>query len=254
MKRVIAAAFVAAWAGAVAAADRGNGIDVAALDRLTARFELCRKVGTPGTDDFRFVYTNSQGRIFVYREEEGHLQSDWENTELGSRAAAMTVTDLYGDGGRKIVVGTVRGRILVWDLATYDLEWENLQDRFEKIAYLTAANIDDDPQQELLVLGDDRLVVFDGVRHNIEWRSETPYVARLFVVGNVDDDPQSEIIFNTGRVVDSRFFNVEFEADGSFGDRIELMDLNGDGYPEVFGEFSDFSIRVYDVWAQRELW
>ncbi len=250
MKRVIVAAIVLASAAPAARA----GLDAAALERLSTRYELCARVGKPGSPDFRFVYTNRQGRIFVYREEKGELQSDWENTELGSRAAAMTVTDLYGDGALKIVVGTVRGRILVWDLESYDLEWENLQDRFEKIDWIAAANIDEDPAQELIVLGDDRLVVFDGAKHNIEWRSDSPFVARLFVVGNVDDDPQPEIVFNTGRVLDSRFFNVEFEADGPFGDRIELMDLNGDGYAEVFGEFSDFSIRVYDVWAQRELW
>jgi hypothetical protein len=76
----------------------------------------------------------------------------------------------------------------------------------------------------------------------------------MIVVANVDDDPQLEIILNTGRVIDSRFFNIEFESDGSYGDRISLFDINNDGYPDVFGEFVDFSIRVYDIWAQRELW
>jgi hypothetical protein len=70
----------------------------------------------------------------------------------------------------------------------------------------------------------------------------------------VDDDEQLEIIINTGFIIDSRFYNVEFESDTPFGDRISLLDINNDGFPEVIGETPDFTIRVYDIYAQRELW
>jgi hypothetical protein len=54
--------------------------------------------------------------------------------------------------------------------------------------------------------------------------------------------------------VDSRFFNIQFQTDQVFGDRLSLADITGDGYPEVFGEFQDRSLRVFDVWRGREVW
>ena len=106
----------------------------------------------------------------------------------------------------------------------------------------------------MLILADRILYIYDGFNRNIQWISDTKFEAQMFLIGNVDDDPQYEIILNTGRVLDTRFYNIEFEAGTRFGDRITLFDLNMDGYPDVFGENADFSIRVYDIWAQRELW
>jgi len=109
-------------------------------------------------------------------------------------------------------------------------------------------------ERALKQLGYPKLLIIDAINKNIQWVSDTGFKAKMIVVSNVDDDPQLEIILNTGRVIDSRFFNIEFESDGPYGDRITLFDINNDGYPDVFGEFADFSIRVYDIWAQRELW
>ena len=33
-----------------------------------------------------------------------------------------------------------------------------------------------------------------------------------------------------------------------------VCDMNNDGYPEVVGEFSDYSLRIFDVYAEREVW
>ena len=68
------------------------------------------------------------------------------------------------------------------------------------------------------------------------------------------DDDQLEIIMNTGVILDSRFYNVEFQSDEVFGDRIFLLDINDDGIPEIVGEFLDFNIRVFDVYSEREIW
>ena len=71
---------------------------------------------------------------------------------------------------------------------------------------------------------------------------------------NMDNDPQLEIILNTGIIIDSKFYNVEFEWDRSFGARIELFDINGDGIPEIWGENPDFTLRVFDRYAERDIW
>lgn len=250
MRAILTATFLCL----LAATSYAQEVDFTAMSKLTSKFMMTLQVGTPGTPSFRFVYTNSQARLFVYRIEKGKLVKDWETSDLGSKAASMFVTDLYGDGSNKLLVGTVRGRVLLYDFATYDLEWENLQDGYSAVNYMAHANLDQDPQQEVVILADRLLYIYDGYNKNIQWVSDTEFGAKLFLLGNVDDDPQLEIIMNTGRVVDTRFYNIEFEADGPFGERITLFDVNMDGYPEVFGEFPDFSIRVYDIWAQRELW
>jgi len=250
------------WAAAIAAATlaacvpaRGqNKVDLGAMKLITERYPMAIQVGTPGAEGFRFVYTNSSARLHVYRVKGGKLVKDWETTDLGSRAVSMFVTDLYGDGHLKLVVATVRGRVLIYDFDSYNLEWENLQNRYTALDYMLPANLDADPQQEIIVIADNIMAFFDGLNKNIQWISDTKFSAKHVIVGNVDDDPQLEIILNTGRVVDSRFYTIEYEADQPFGDRISLFDVSGDGYPEVFGEFSDFSIKVYDIWARRELW
>ena len=64
----------------------------------------------------------------------------------------------------------------------------------------------------------------------------------------------SKIILDTGHIIDSRFFRIEQEVKAGFGARIKLMDMNGDGYPEIVGENPDFSLRVYDIYAERGVW
>ena len=43
-------------------------------------------------------------------------------------------------------------------------------------------------------------------------------------------------------------------ADAPFGDRIMVMELNSDRYPEIIGTTKDYSLRVWDVYAEREIW
>jgi hypothetical protein len=98
------------------------------------------------------------------------------------------------------------------------------------------------------------LYIYDSWNKSLEWQSQSGYGAQEMLVANVDDDDQDEIILNTGFIFDSRFYNVELQAESSFGDRMSLIDINNDGYPEIVGELSNFSLRIFDVYAERELW
>ncbi|MCI0481557.1 MAG: hypothetical protein L0213_08225, partial [Candidatus Dadabacteria bacterium] len=80
------------------------------------------------------------------------------------------------------------------------------------------------------------------------------FTASEIVVANMDKDDQLEIVLNSGIVIDSKFRNIEVEWDKPFGDRIIVFDMNNDGYPEVIGEFSDYSLRIFDVYSEREVW
>lgn len=255
MSRImLLAVFAAMSLGCASAHAREDAINPADIARVVGRFYLMQTSGAPGSADFRFIYTDQAGHLHVQKLDDGALVTDFESPALGSRATSLFVTDLYGDGKQKVVVSTIGGRVLIYDLATYKLEWENLQARYTRIDFMAPANLDGDPQQEVVILADDRLFIFDGYNRAIQWSSTIVMVANFVVIGNVDDDPQLEIVLNTGKIVDGRFYNIQFQTDKVFGDRIDLLDVTGDGYNDVVGEFSDRSLRVFDVWRTREVW
>jgi outer membrane protein assembly factor BamB len=246
----VAAVLAASASSAAFAAD----VDLAKLDEITKRFPFAIELGAPGAKDHRFIYADYRTHIHVYREKDGALDLDWESTNLGSRVTSMFVADLYADGKDKLVVSTAAGRILIYDLDDYDLVWENLQDRFERVQYMVAGNLDADAQGELVFIANGVLYIYDSLNKNIEWQSQTTFDARQILIANVDDDEQMEIILNTGVILDSRFYTIELQADSAFGDRISLFDLNGDGTPEIIGEYGDFNLKVFDIYAEREIW
>jgi hypothetical protein len=221
MNRVVIAAGFLAVSLACSAGHAVTVTDVAAFSRIADRFLLTVEVGTPGQADYRFIYSDRMGHVHVYAMDGDVLKMTWEVTTLGSRATAVIVSDLYGDGKLKLLISSSAGRVLIYDLATYELDWENQQLRYNRIDHMATAQLDGDRQLEVVVLA---------------------------------DDPQMEIVLNSGIIVDSRFFNIQFQTDQIFGDRLALADLTGDGYPEVIGEFNDRSLRVFDVWRGREVW
>ncbi len=254
MNRLTLAAAFAALTLACSAGRAVTETDFGGFANVANRYEMATETGTPGQDDYHFIYADKSGHVHVYAMDHGALKLAWETTTLGSRATSLFVTDLYGDGKPKMVISTVAGRILIYDMEKYELEWENLQLRYVRIDYMASANLDGDRQQEVVILADDRLAIVDSYNRNVEWSSSVNILGSYMVIGNIDDDPQLEIVLNSGVIVDSRFYNIQFQTDQPFGDRISLVDITGDGYPEVVGEFNDRTIRVFDVWRSREVW
>jgi len=224
------------------------------LQKLSERFPFAIYLEGAPKRTPRFIYANINQNIHIYRIENGKLKLEWETTNLGSRVTAIFVKDIYHDGGQYLVIATAHGRILIYEMNDYELLWENLQDHFDKIECMASKNIDQDPQDELIFIADSYLYIYDSQNKSMEWQSQSGYTAQDMLVANVDDDEQDEIILNTGIIIDSRFYNIELQAEDGFGDRISLVDINGDGYPEIVGELCNFSLRIFDVYAERELW
>lgn len=235
-------------------APRAQAFDQEALRALESRYEFVIQYGNLEQGKLRILYADNSNHVHVYRYEDGRFELDWEQTNVGTKVTSMFVTELYGDGRPMLVITNLGGRIMVYDMDGYDLEWENLQDPFDTIQYMTSANIDGDPQEELIFLAVDQLVIYDSLNKTFEWVSPHKVVAQQIKLANLDDDPQLEIILNSGIIFDSKFYNIEFEADRPFGDRIMLFDLNGDGIPEIWGERQDWVVRVFDRYAEREIW
>jgi hypothetical protein len=233
---------------------RSSDIDSEELNELTNRFPFAIVLEGSADRATRFIYANINQNIHIYRIEKGQLKLEWETTNLGSRVTSLFVKDIYQDGGDYLVIATAGGRILIYELEDYELLWENLQDRFEKIECMVSANIDQDLQHELIFIADSYLYIYDSLNKSLEWQSQSGFSAQEMLVANVDDDEQDEIILNTGIILDSRFYSIELQAENSFGARMSLIDINSDGYPEIVGELTNFSLRIFDVYAERELW
>jgi hypothetical protein len=254
MKRSILVALAAAAAVACGASRAvTTETDWQSFSRTMGRFYLTAELGTPGADDYQFFYADKSAHVHVYGMTDGALQKQWEVTTLGSRATSLIVADLYGDGKQKLALTSINGRLLIYDVKSFQLEWENLQQRFSRVDYAAVANLDNDRQLEVIVLADDMMFIFDSYNRTIQWNSTTKVFGKYLAVGNVDDDPQPEIVVNNGQIFDGRFYNIQLQTD-PFGDKIALTDMTGDGYADVVGEFPDHTIRIFDVWRAREVW
>ena len=236
-----------------------GGIRAVELDPYTVQETFCRfpfsqVVPLADKGSWGVIYADTYGKLHVLRYTSKGWRLDWELTNLGSKIANFLVYDLDDDGTYELVVATVNGRILIYSMQDYSYIWENLEVKFEEIETMEIANTDGDPQPEFILLADKQLHVIDSLNKSKQWSSSRHFDATDIVIENVDKDDQLEIILNTGVVIDSRFYNVEVEWDKPFGERIMVCDMNNDGYPEVVGEFSDYSLRIFDVYAEREVW
>ncbi|UCG53105.1 MAG: hypothetical protein JSW58_06015 [Candidatus Latescibacterota bacterium] len=252
-KSIVFAIFLTVVLG-LCSAVRAQTLNADLLSRMAEQFSFFEVLDDKGDGIVRVMYADAREHVHVYKLDKGKAELEWEATTLGSRASGLFLADLEGDGTREIVIATAGGRILIYDATSYDLRWENLQDPFESIESMVAANIDGDPQAELIFIANSHLYIYDGLTKALEWQSRDEFDAKQMVVENVDDDEQLELITNTGVVFDTRFYNIEFESEIRFGERISLFDINGDGIPEVFGETPDFTLRIFDIYAERELW
>ncbi|MFQ5511691.1 MAG: hypothetical protein ACE5EO_07570 [Candidatus Krumholzibacteriia bacterium] len=254
MKKGWIYALVAAGLVAGARTSYSEPVTLDHLKNIASRFSYFLVLEANEEEPLRYIYADTRQHVHLYHVADERAVLNWESVELGSRASALFVGDLDKDGLEEFVIATTQGRILIYGGRDHELLWENLQDPFETIECMTSQNIDRDPQDELIFVANSFLYIYDSVYKTIEWQSQRNFSAKEIILANVDNDDQPEIILNTGFVIDSRFYNVEYEFEEGFGDRMQLLDINGDDIPEIIGETTDFTLRIYDVYAERELW
>ncbi|MBN2185219.1 MAG: hypothetical protein JW746_07815 [Candidatus Krumholzibacteriota bacterium] len=218
------------------------------------RFPFAKVISLDNGKSWGMIYADVYGKIYLKRWTSKGWKAEWQLTNLGSKVRKFFIIDLEGDGRLDIVIATFSGRILTYSMDGYINTWENIEDDFTSIEAIEISNIDEDPQKEFIVIAGGTMYIIDGLDKSRQWISERKFQAQEIVIANVDTDDAMEIILNTGIVIDAKFRNVELEWDRSFGDRITVFDMNNDGHPEVIGEFTDYSLRIFDIYSEREVW
>jgi hypothetical protein len=232
-----------------------------ALSEMSTYYRFFRVLSDDDEGRMRYVYADDGPHLHVYAvEPSGQAVLDWQ-APVGSAVRDLQIVATR-TGDSLIVAATEKGKVLAYDADDYHLVSENLMEPFVSIQAMAVAQLDEDETKEVILLGvkeDEKrphLFVYDGASHALEWRSQDTFAATEILVANLDDDPQPEIILNTGMILDSRFHTIEINAtqEGGFGVRIRLLDVTGDGVPEIFGEGAGQLLRIYDVNAQRRIW
>lgn len=172
----------------------------------------------------------------------------WKSIQLSGIPDEVITGDMDGDGLEDtIICRTNAGKVYAWDMDGFTLLWESLPSEYRTISCFTTANMDEDGSNELVLLADRRLVYIDGVSFNKDWTSINEYDASMVRCGDVDGDGRIEVVLNSGQVLDSVSGAVEWEEQAFF-QMIELLDIDGDGMPEVLTE-NGFGgpVKVFDM-------
>ncbi len=183
-----------------------------------------------------FAIGERLGTVQVLKLDGRGPQHIWKSNQLDGLPEEVLTADMDGDGLEDaILCRTATGKVYVWSMDGYDLLWESLPNEYQTISCFTIANVDDDAASEIVMVADAHIVYIDGSNFSRQFRSLNEYQATQVRCGDVDGDSRVEVVLNTGQVVDSASGNVEWEDETFFG-RIELLDIDGDGIPEVLTE------------------
>lgn len=224
---------------------------VLALDHAAMRVKPLALLPLDGEEGQKMVYGDRYGFIRVVQVSNDRVSEVWRSRRLeGGATVEILVEDLDGDGGFEIIARNQQGRLYVFD-DEYALRWESLPQDYRNVTAMAVANVDDDLAYEIVVLSDGELNYVDGQGFNREYQSTTSYQASEMAVGNVDTDLDMEIVLNTGVVIDVNRGEPEWQTD-SFGEFIELLDIDGDGIEEILGYSQNQLLIIYDADERQE--
>ncbi len=188
------------------------------------------------------------GTVIVIKHSVRGAERVWKSNQLSGVPEEVMVADLDGDQlDDALICRTNSGKIYVWSLESYNLMWESLPSEYRTISCFTTSNMDADPATEIVLLADNKIVYIDGGTFNKDWTSLNDFSATMIRCGDVDGDDRVEIVLNSGMVLDSLTGGIEWEEE-SFYQHIELLDIDGDGMPEVLTENGITGpVKVYDM-------
>ncbi len=247
---ILLSTFLLSFSPSLRAGESASPADMGAV----RSFRAIQFVPGDSLPEDRIFYGDSRGYLHILKRQRKGFSEEWKSSHLGAGIMGVFVQDIDADGRLELVAYTSAGRILIFTPQAPMLLWQSNESEFAAITCMTLANVDDDPQKELVFCADSHLFIYDGKSLFQEWRSQGELDAQEILVGDVDGDGQKEILLNTGWVIDSRFRDIEWQSPEPFGDRIALLDIDNDGIPELIGEFGGHFLKVFDIDLKREKW
>lgn len=190
------------------------------------------------------------------RRADGSFEQDWSSDQYQEALMRLEVAQADGDPALEVVIVTENGRLLVYDGATRELQYQWDSPAEEPVG-LAIADVDADGALEAVFCSrdfiDDSLYVYALATGAQEFVGKG-YGCRDLAVGNVDADPGPEIViardYESGFVLDGATRAVEWANAFSFGLEVALGDLDGDGRAEIVaGPVAD-GIAVFDAQLQ----
>lgn len=194
------------------------------------------------------------GTVQVVKVDGRGSRTIWKSNQLAGVPEEVLVADLSGDGlDDALLCRTGGARVYAWALDGFAPLWESLSGEYSQISCFTAANIDEDPAAEIVMIANGRLVYIDGGTFTKQFTSISEYTATEIRCGDVDGDGRADVVINSGKVIDAGSGDVKWEDEAFFG-RIELLDLDGNGVVEVLTENpSGGPLKVFDIGGRREI-
>jgi hypothetical protein len=175
----------------------------------------------------------------------------WSSKQLNGIVQQVISTDLDGDFKDELIAWTDAGMVYVWSAHTQRLKYESLMNDFDEITCMCIGDTDDDVAYEIIINADEKIHYLDGKSFSREYSSISNFNATRMACADVDGDNSNELVLNTGQVLDARSCEEEW-SDQVFGARIELMDIDGDGLPEILTESDNSSLRIFDADYRKE--
>ena len=216
-------------------------------------FDLLRMLPAIEGRQPRMILGDIHGFVRVFEKRKVGFEEIWVSEFLEGAIGGLEVIDMDNDSKEEVVLYTDTGRLHYLDIESYTIKWSNPPSEYERITALTAQNVDDDPQRELVFCADGRLIIYDGRDQFEEWRSDQDNIAATeLLIADVDGDDEREIVLNDGFVFDATFHDLEWQSPAQFGDKMGVLDVDNDGIVELVGEFRGRFIRIFDVDLRRE--
>ena len=182
---------------------------------------------------------------------DGQSEEIWSSKQLNGIVQQVIASDLDDGGYDELIAWTNVGSVYVWSAHTQRMKYESLMNDFEKITCMCVGNVDDDSAYEIILNADDKIHYLDGKTFNREYSSISEFQASRIACGDVDGDGSMELVLNTGQVLDANNCEEEW-SEKVFGNRIELLDIDGDGIPEILTESDNSSLRIFDADYRKE--
>jgi hypothetical protein len=252
MRTLVLLGIIASFLFALPAPGGAEPIKLETLYRIADKFPFYYVLERKG-EPARFIYADWGRYIRVFKIVKDRAELEWESPVLGSQVSSLVVRDVNNDGIEEIIVSTYKGRIVGWETKTFELVGENLLEPFKDVTCMAIENLDKRGGIDIVFIAEGLLNIYDLLTRQRIWRSDKPYAASEMLLANVDDDPQLEIILNSGYIVDSRFYREELFYQEGFGRRMTLLDINGDGHPEIIGETTTQALLIFDIYGEREM-